>query len=312
MGYRRATAGASSAWPSILVPQWNGKELWVDADGPGGPGDSWKRPLNTLASALLQVRPGVQNVIHALPRKHNASNNWQGYNETVTIPRAAAGLILIGEGARGAVGIAPTTEDATGMDIRADDVEVRNLSVAAEDNTAGNAALKVFGSRVRLYECKISSGDIQLQLGPGTLAQIAAGTHGTGSDFLAEDCEFCWGNTGILLVCTDYGAVAQARIRKCLFHNLVTDGITESVGSGGAAATTYRNLIINHCTFDDLVDGTAPTNSYVDVNANNANTGVLTRCAFPVASNGGKVLLSTAMMCTGCFFTGGISTGQPS
>jgi hypothetical protein len=35
-------------------------------------------------------------------------------------------------------------------------------------------------------------------------------------------------------------------------------------------------------------------------------------CSFPQTTTGGKVLLSTALVAVGNFFTNGVSTGQPS
>lgn len=233
------------------------------------------------------------------------------YDETVTIPRALSNLTIIGVGGRGAAFIEPTTEDAGGMIVNADDVTLYNVGVAAEDETSG-VALTITGSRFRAYGCKFEGGADQVVFGPGTVAQEAAGTHGVGADGLLDDCEIAWGTDGLVPTCTDYGAVTQWLIRNCRFHNLTANGIVEAVGSGGSAAVTYRNLVISNCIFDDLEDGTAPTNAYIDLNANNANTGQLVGCYFPQASNGGKVLLSTALHCVGVYFTGGISTGQPS
>lgn len=234
------------------------------------------------------------------------------YDETVTISRTSAHsqLTIMGMGGRGAAFIEPSTEDAAGMVVHADDVTLINLGVAAEDDTSA-AALTVTGSRFRAYGCKIEAGADQVVIGPGTVAQEAAGTHGVGADWLFHDCEFCWGTDGIVLTCTDYGAVTQGRIEHCRFHNLSAKHITEAVGSGGSAAVTFQNITIHACTFDDLDDGTAPTN-YIDLNGDNANTGVVSQCVFPAAINSGLNLVSTAMHWVSNYHTGGVSTGQPS
>jgi hypothetical protein len=234
------------------------------------------------------------------------------YDETVTISRTAAhsGLTIMGLGGRGAAYIEPSTEDAGGMVVHADDVRLVNLGVAGEDATSA-VALTVTGSRFRAYECKFEGGAKQLVLGPGTVAQEEAGTHGNAGDALFSDCEFCWGTDGIHLTCTDYGAVTQGRFERCRFHNLSGKHITETVGSGGSAAVTFQNITVHQCTFDDLDDGTAPTN-YIDLNGNNANTGVVSCSVFPTAINSGLNLVSTAMHWVSNFHTGGISTGQPS
>jgi hypothetical protein len=236
------------------------------------------------------------------------------YDETVTIARPSGGsanLVIYGAGPRGSVYIDPTTEDTGGMVVNADDVTLYNIGIAAEDTTAGNVALTVTGARFRAYGCKIEGGATQVVIGPGTVAQEAAGTHGNGADFLFDDCEICWGTSGIIVTCTDYGGVTQGYVRNCHFHNLTSKHITEAVGSGGSAAVTFFNFVLEGNIHDDLEDGTAPTN-YVDLNANNANTGVVSGCRFPTAINSGLNLVSTAMHWVCNYHTGGISTGQPS
>lgn len=231
-------------------------------------------------------------------------------DETVTVPRTLPRLTIIGVGGRGAAYIEPTTEDASGFLCHADDVTVINLGMAGEDETSA-VACTVTGSRFRAFECKLEGGLNQLVIGPGTVAQEAAGTRGRGADWLFEDCEFAWGTNGVILTASDYGAVTQGRLARCHFHNLTTKHVTESTGSGGSAAVTFRNIVLEDCTFDDLEDGTAPTN-YIDLNADNGNTGVVTNCRFPTAINSGLNLVSTAMHWVCNYHTGGISTGQPS
>lgn len=262
-------------------------------------GLSWASALGTISTAVSRASSG--DCIYVGPGQ---------YDETVTIARAKSKLSIVGVGGRGAAYIEPSTEDAAGMVCHADDVTLVNIGVAAEDDTSA-VALTVTGSRFRAYACKIEAGADQLVIGPGTVAQEAAGTHGVGADWLFEDCEFCWGTDGIVLTCTDYGAVTQGRISRCHFHNLSGKHITEAVGSGGSAAVTFQNIVIEDCTFDDLDVGTAPTN-YIDLNADNANTGVVTGCRFPTAINSGLNLVSTAMHWVSNFHTGGVSTAQPS
>jgi hypothetical protein len=275
--------------------------LFVDASGAYWRRQGVKNGFRTLQKAVNASRPGT--VIYVAPGR---------YNETVTIPRTHGGnLTIVGVGGRGSAFVEPGTEDADGVICHADDVEIRNLGIAAEDESAGNVALEVSGARFRAYGCKIEGGATQVVIGPGTVAQEAAGSRGGGADFLFDDCEFCWGTNGIILTCTDYGAVTQGRIQNSRFHNLTTKHITESVGSGGSAAVTFQNLTVDNCTFDDLDDGTAPTN-YIDLNADNANSGVISRCVFPTAINSGLNLVSTAVHWVSNYHTGGVSAAQPS
>jgi hypothetical protein len=145
----------------------------------------------------------------------------------------------------------------------------------------------------------------------GTVAQHAAHTKGNGADCLFESCEFAWAASGVELVCTDYGSVTELQIVNCWFHDLDTKHIYETVGSGGSAAVMYKTLLLQGNVHMKDEAGTAPTD-YVLLNGNNGNTGLMTGCVFPQALAGGKVLVSTALVVAGCFFTGGISTAQPS
>lgn len=234
------------------------------------------------------------------------------YDETVTIARqdSLTNLTIMGLGGRGAAYIDPSTEDAGGMVVHADDVTLINLGVAAEDDTSATA-LTVTGSRFRAYGCKIEGGAKQVVIGPGTVAQEAAGTHGVGADALFLDCEICWGTQGFVLTCTDYGAVTETFIRNCYFHDLTASSIDEAVGSGGSAAVLFQGLEVAGCVFNDLEDGTAPT-KFILLNDNNANAGIVTQCAFPTAINSALNLVSTACHWVCNYHTGGISTGQPS
>lgn len=306
MGYTNFPNGITSFGIPQLgsgIPTNIGQYLFVDSTNgtDGNRGESIERPFATIQKAVNSAKRG--SVILVAPGQ---------YDETVTISRttASSNLTIVGMGGRGAAYIEPSTEDAAGMVVHADDVTLINIGVAAEDETSA-AALTVTGSRFRAYGCKIEGGATQVVIGPGTVAQEAAGTHGVGADWLFRDCEFAWGADGIVLTCTDYGAVTQGRIERSRFHNLTSKHITEAVGSGGSAGVAFRNIVIVDCDFDDLEDGTAPTN-YIDLNGDNANTGIVTRCSFPVAINGGLNLVSTAMHWVSNYHTGGVSTAQPS
>lgn len=285
-----------------------GNVLFVDSTN-GSDSDTGKTPTNAFST--------IQQAIDFAQRNDTIFVAPGQYDETVTIARtnAVSGntlgrLTIVGLGGRGAAFIEPSTEDAAGMVVHADDVTIINLGIAAEDETSA-AALTVTGSRFRAYGCKIEGGLNQVVFGPATDALVTAGTGGRGGDALFYDCEICWGTNGFIVQCTDFGAATQVRLERCRFHNITTKHITEVVGSGGSAAVTFFNFVIIDCDFDDLEDGTAPTN-YIDLNANNANTGVVTRCSFPTAINSTLNLVSTAMHWVSNYHTGGISTAQPS
>lgn len=225
----------------------------------------------------------------------------------ITIPRTKSKLTVVGLGGRGAAFIEPSTEDQAGMIVHADDVSIYNLGIAGEDETSA-IALKVTGSRFRAYGCKFEGGLTQLAIGPGTVAQEAADTHGRGADALFDDCEFCWGTNGVVLTATDFGAVTQNRFQRCRFHDLTAASFEEA---GGSVDIRYRGLVIDACIFEDVEDGTPPT-KWISLNDDNANTGQVSGCAFPTAINGGLNLVSTACHWVSNYHTGGISTAQPS
>lgn len=277
----------------LLSPVALGRVFTVDPEGSALTSQYRQR---TIQAAVDRARSG--DVILVAPG---------GYDETVTIPRTLSNITIRGMGGRGAAFIEPSTEDASGLICHADDVTIENLGMAGEDETSA-VGCTVTGARFRAHGCKFEGGLDQLRLGPGTDAQVTAETHGDGADALFEDCEFAWGTNGVKLVATDYGAVTQARFRRCYFHNLTAAAFEES---GGTVSIRFRNLIIEDCTFEDLEDGTAPT-KFISLNDDNGNSGQVIRCAFPSAINSGKNLVSTAVHWVSNYHTGGVSTGQPS
>jgi len=284
-----------------------GVELfWVDPvnGNDQGSGASQGVALATISQALtlLEGRSDLTNAYILLGPGQ--------YDETVTIPRTLSGLTIIGYRGRGSAYIEPTTEDAGGMVVNADDVTLINVGVAGEDETSA-VALTVTGSRFRAYGCKFEGGLRQVLIGPGTVATEAADTEGRGGDALFEDCEICWGTEGIVLQGTDFGGATQIYIRGCRFHDLTAESIGENVGSGGSAAVTFFGLNVQNCIFENDEAGTAPT-KWFSLNGNNANSGVVAGIQMPSAINSGKNLVSTKVIWVGNFHTGGISTAQPS
>lgn len=231
------------------------------------------------------------------------------YNENVVIAHSKSGLSLIGVGNRRRCSIEPTT--GTGLLCRANGVTLTNVNCAA---LGTDVALIVTGDRFTATGCKFENDDgtgACLTIGPGTDANHTAGLDGSGSDALFDDCEFGWAATGVILQGTDYGAATENVFRKCRFHNLSAAAIEEATGSGGSAGVHYANLKVEDCVFENDEAGAAPT-KYVSLNDDNANSGIIARCSFPVAINSGKNLASTKCIFVGCFFTGGVNAAQPS
>lgn len=269
---------------------------YVDtANGSNSARRAGNRPYLTLQAAIDAGSPG--DAFMVAPGR---------YTETVTIPPELEQIVIIGLGGRGAAYVDPSVEDAGGMVVNAADVALYNLGVAGEDVTSA-VALTVTGARFRATACKFEGGLTQVTIGPGTDAQITAGTHGDGADGLFDDCEFTWGTNGLIIKASDYGAVTQLRVRNSLFRNLSAAAIEES---GGTASIRFRDLLIDGCTFAEN-EGAPPT-KYISLNDDNGNDGLVTGCRFQTALNGGLNLVSTALIWAGNLHPAGLSTGQPS
>jgi hypothetical protein len=233
------------------------------------------------------------------------------YAETVTIPRGAGPLTIIGLGAAGAVKIAPSTTNANALVVNSDDVTVQNISCVA--NGTGTAML-VSGARFHPQGCSVSSsagGGLGMNLIPGTTAQQTAGTNGSAANAFLDVVEFANLANGLALTGVDAGAVTGMLMRGCRLHDITTDHIKEVVGSGGAAAATFADIAIDGCLFGRDATGAEPT-AYILLNGNNANNGIVTNCSFPTAIAGGKNLVSTKLLWVSNRMTGGISGAQPS
>ena len=260
----------------------------------------------TLAAALTARLPGDCIVLVDVAVENVVINRYY-----TGISNASGGpLWIVGLSTQGAVAVAP----ASGIAIlnHEDDVTLVNLDVAGVDASA--AALQSDGSRGRFVRCKLEGGATSgacAILGPGTVAQRAAHTRGNSGDNVFDDCEFGWGFDGIRFLGTDYGAATEVYVRRCLFHDLSNSSFEEAVGSGGSAAVLYAGLWVKDCLFTPNEDGSIPT-KYFSLDDNNANSGIVTGCSFPVAINSGKNLVSTKLIWVGNYHTGGISTAQPS
>ena len=259
---------------SGALPIAVGKYYFVDGTNgaDGNEGTSLDFPLKTIQRAVnLAVS---RDAIFIAPG---------AYNETVTVAFAKSELIIAGLGGRGAAFIEPSAVGAEGLEVRGNDVTLINLGVASEDTA--DFSLRVFGARFRAFGCKFEGNDAagagngQVVIGPGTVAQIAALTHGKGADFLFEDCEICWGTNGFVNQSSDFGAVTQGLLRNCHFHNLTTVHVGEN---DIAAIGAVRNFEAIGCTFDLAEDGSAPTD-FIDLNSV-GSTGLIAHCSFASAA----------------------------
>jgi len=287
--------------PNGALPLSFGSSWYVSPTGDNSlDGQSAQTPKATWQAAINAASAG--DIIYGAP----------GQYDEPAVPTVPFGknLTLVGLGPRGSVYIEPSNEDQGGMVVNANDCALYNVGVAGEDTTSA-VALTVTGARFRAYASKFEGGATQVLIGPGTDANVTAALTGNGADALFDDCEIAWGTKGIVLTGTDYGGCTQTYIRNCRFHDLTAESIGELVGSGGSAAVTFFGLNVQGCVFEPSEDGSIPT-KYISLNADNANSGIVTGCQFPVALNSGKNLVSTAVIWTGNFHPAGLSTTQPS
>lgn len=269
---------------------------------PGRTGKSQGRGFATLQAAVDIAEPGDTLRVFGVGEAYE-SGAPDGYDEEVTIPVTKPGLTIIGEGNRGAVFIAPSTGNKTGLIVRADDVTLINIGCAGKGTGKG---LVVYGSRFRAKESKIEGGAVACELigGQDKGAGVAVG----GAEPFFDDCEFAWSTDGVKISQGFVGAVTQARFRGCRFHNLTN---AHFIDGAGAAAGLFRNLLVEDCGFEGDEDGNDPT-KYFSLNGSNSNSGTVRRCSFPVTLTSGKNLVSTAVKWIDNRHPAGLSTGQPS
>lgn len=221
------------------------------------------------------------------------------YAEAVTITKD--NLTFIGQGSRGSVSVAPGGNgiawliDGTTAAGRVE--EVRFINIGGEGaGTGGGLHVKGNIRRLRFEACKFEGGAFGVKL-----ESTAAGSVG---DLVFRDCEFAWTTTGLSILSSGGGdPVTQVLVDYSWFHNCSADAIKSTV-------TAPANLWINATRFDDNEAGTAPTGLYIDAQVANTS-GTVTGCSFPVAVNGGKVLVAATCIVLGCFFTGGVNTTAP-
>jgi len=246
-----------------------------------------------LANDVIYLKPGDYAGAFTIP-----------YSATVT------GITLLGAGPRGSVFLSGTGATTT-LTNDAERTTLQNISIEG-DETAGSIGLLNRGRGLRYKVGRILNVETCAQFTLGTPTQVTAGTHSDGSDTLCEDVEFSWGTNGVELIGVADGAshfgTTQNYFRRCTFHNLSAAAVTETPA---LASQSFRDLELSDCIFKRIEAGTEPT-KYLDLDDDNANSGIVTRCSFPTALAGGKNLVSTALIWVSNYHTGGVSTGVPS
>jgi len=279
-----------------------GTAYFVATDGDdAADGLSWTNAFLTVQQAIDTAVAGDTIIV--------APGAYAG---ALTVAIAQSNLTIIGAGARGSVQFT-STGATTNLTNEAPRLTLINITLSG-DETGGSIGLLNRGRGLRYFTGRILNVATCAKFTLGTPTQVTAGTHSDGSDTLCEDVEFSWATNGIDLVgVTDAGVgdfgTTQNYFRRCVFHNLSAAAVTET--PLGEAAQSFRDLELSDCIFRRVEAGTEPT-KYLDLDDDNANSGIVTRCSFPTALTGGKNLVSTAVIWTGNYHTSGISNGVPS
>lgn len=299
----RTTKTTTGAIAAITLAA--GTAYYVDpVNGSDENNGSVGEPFATIQAAIDVLTPGAGDVVYIAPGD---------YDEALVIERPTTNdgsmrATLIGNGPKGAIAVATSTADASGLVNDADDVTLINVGLGADGT--GSAILNT-GSRLRLYGCKLEGGAFSATMTLGTVVQEAAGTKGNGADCLLQNCEHAWSADGLQIMCSDFGAVTELQVVGNWFHDVDGQHVLETIGSGGSAGVMFASLLLSGNIHANNESGVAPS-EYIALNGDNANSGILTGSYFPAAIDDTLVLLSTALICVGCYFTGGISNAQPS
>lgn len=188
-------------------------------------------------------------------------------------------------------------------------MRLENIGGAGKGTGAG---LVVTGRRFSCDAlCKFENADgtgKAVVIGPGTVAQVNAGTHGKGDFGRFEGPEFAYCAQGVLLQGSDYGASGQHEFLKCRSKGITGAHFAEGHVAGGQNRLHYRDLLIDGHRFEFGTDDDGvvinPT-KFLDLNDDNENQGLVTDSVFPVAKAGAQNAVSTALKGVENHFTDG-------
>lgn len=274
---------AAIAINNLLGPQASGVTFYVDGSGIALPGGTLPNDLNqgtsqtsafkTIGRALDAVVGGRGDLIVIAPAS---------YDEAVVIDRSKGGVTLLGNGTQGSIGIAPSTAAAKALVNNADSVTLINIDMAG--NTTATYGCFSTGSQFRAINCKFEGTDTSgaaCGVGPGSVAQVAAGTAGNCGDVKFINCEFAWTYNGLAFVASDYGAATQVEVISPWYHNNSNTCVIGVPGAFGIGSV--RNLNHKNGSLGRMEDGTAPSDF---VNVNTAfDTGIFCDNFIAIATN---------------------------
>lgn len=252
------------------------------------------RRVESLSALFAIAEPG--DVAFLGPQRYTEGN--------LIIPATLTNFTMIGAGGRGDCFIEPSVAGSEGLQVLATGVTLINIGVAGA--SAGDYALNVKGNttskngrRFRAIGCKFEG-----PTGPAVL--LNGDSNYNVSDAMFDDCEFAWCGTGIRLASSGFGVVTQIRIRNSWFHNFTAAGLDSAV----AADFVVANLMLLNNHFDQLEDGTEPTDFVLL--SNNSNTGHIAGNQFAIATNAAaKLTIGTGLMWGPNGTEAGWSTARP-
>lgn len=238
----------------------------------------------------------IQQAINLMRSRDILFLGPQGFTEgNLSIPASLTNITIIGAGNRGECFIEPATSADEGLEVLADGVTLVNVGVA--DGGTGDYGLSIGSAavspdRFRAYGCKFEG------------SAIGARLYGAG-DVLLDDCEFAWANVGLQLRANNNGFVTQAFIQRSRFHNNATACLSQN-----AVAQVVNNLQLWNNIFDQLEDGTEPTDFILL--EDNGNTGIIAGNMFAIATNAtAKLTIGTGLMWGPNGTEAGWSTARP-
>lgn len=288
------------------------KKIFVDSTNGSDENDgkTWTTAFETINKAIEDITAYDGSVIFL---------SEGNYDEVIEFSSDCAGLTVIGFGNIGDVTINKADGSSGYVKVRGNDITFININFSTAISGDVDYSVKITGDRFSAFGCQFentNNENIALLLEPANLASQTAGTDGSASQAIIENCTFCWCDYGIVFK-TYYTsgegdpslALTQEWIKNCRFHNVVESCIygddTHNVGS-------VRNLIVENCVFDNLEDGTEP-DTYIELDTGTVEqTGIITNNKFATATNNDSIFKIATNIKWVCNMTeAGVSTTRP-
>jgi len=186
-------------------------------------------------------------------------------------------------------------------------LKIKNIKFTGPTIMAG---VRSTGDYFLAENCIFSGGATGLVLTEGTSGDIASNSKDGGTAPRIIDCEVSNAVNGILIQATDNGVIDNILVKDCSFFNCTTASINET---GGTAASRFRGLRVIGCDFGagDNAAGSFPT-TWINLGGSDSNTGFVKGCSFLKDNTVvGINVVGTKLLWVGNFHPSGLSAGQP-